>query len=335
MIMTDYKNIWVIVEFKKGKVRSVSFELIGIAKELAGKLNEKVCVVLIGNNVSNFCEEFSYFGIAEIYICEDAIFEEYLTETYSSILIDLVKEYTPNMILYPSTKFGKDLAPRIAASLETGLTPDCNNIDIQDGNVVYTRSVYGGNYYVDITIPSSRPQMATLRSNIFEKSGKIEKNNPKIINFPINIESNKLNTKVIENIETTISHEKPIDEANVIVSGGRGIGSKENFKIIDNLAEVLNAAVGASRAAVEAGWISKSCQVGQSGTVVAPDIYIACGISGTIQHLVGMKSSKKIIAINKDPSAPIFEFCDYGIVGDFKTIVPLLTEALKERLSQD
>ena len=333
--MTDYKNIWVIIEFKKEKVRGVSFELLGIAKELAGKLNEKVCVVLIGNNVSSFCEEFSYFGLDEIYICEDAILEEYLTETYSSILIDLCKSYTPNIILYPSTKFGKDLAPRIAASLGTGLTADCNNIDIQDGNVVYTRTIYGGNFFVDVTIPTSRPQMATVRSNIFEKSGKIEKNEPDIISIPINIEPNTLNTKVIENIESSISDAKPIDEANVIVSGGRGIGSKENFKIVDNLAEVLNAAVGASRAAVEAGWISKSCQVGQSGIVVAPDIYIACGISGTIQHLVGMKSSKKIIAINKDPNAPIFEFCDYGIVGDFKIILPLLTEALKEKLSQD
>ena len=333
--MIDHKNIWVIVEFKKGKVRGVSFELLGIAKELAGKLNEKVCVVLIGNNVSNFCEEFSNYGIDEIYVCESDLLGDYLTETYSSILVDLCKKNIPNIVLYPATKFGKDLAPRVAASLETGLTADCNNIDIEDRNIVYTRSIYGGNYYVDVIIPNSRPQMATLRSNIFEKPEELEKNNPQIINVSINIEPNTLKTKVIKIIETSVKAGKPIDEANVVVSGGRGIGSKESFKIVDNLAEVLDGAVGASRAAVEAGWISKSCQVGQSGTVVAPDIYIACGISGTIQHLVGMKSSKKIIAINKDANAPIFEFCDYGIVGDFKTIVPLLTEALKEKLSQD
>jgi len=260
---------------------------------------------------------------------------EYLTETYSFTLIDLIKKYMPNIILFPSTKIGRDLAPRVAASIETGLTADCIDLEIQDGNLIQTRSVYGGNYLADIICPIKRPQMVTVRPNIMEKSERTEKNQPEIIEFPVNIEINQLKTKVIEKIETTVTFVKPIDEADIIVSGGRGIGSKDNFKIIEELAEVLNAAVGASRASVDAGWISKSCQVGQSGTVVCPDIYIACGISGTTQHLVGMKSSKKIIAINKDPNAPIFEVCDYGIVGDFKVIVPLLTEAFRKKLSQD
>jgi electron transfer flavoprotein alpha subunit len=168
-----------------------------------------------------------------------------------------------------------------------------------------------------------------------DKSEPKESNQPEIIEIPCTIDPTQLKTKIIEKIETTVSDVKPIDEAEIIVSGGRGIGSKENFKIIEELANVLNAAVGASRASVDAGWISKSCQVGQSGTVVCPNIYIACGISGTTQHLVGMKSSKKIIAINKDPNAPIFDVCDYGIVGDFKIIIPLLTEAMHQRLSQD
>lgn len=332
--MAENKDIWVFVEFKKNIIRGVSFEILGKAKELAKKSNEKICVVLLGSNVSKFCEDFSYHGIDRIYLCEDSILGDYLTETFSSILINLIKEYMPSIILFPATKLGRDLAPRIAAALETGLTADCIELDIQDGNLVQTRTVYGGNYLADIICPNNRPQMATVRPNVMERSEALEKNQPEIINVPIDIDPNQLKTKVTEKIETTVIDIKPIDEADVIVSGGRGIGSKENFKIINELAGVLNAAVGASRAAVDAGWISKSCQVGQSGTVVCPNIYIACGISGTTQHLVGMKSSKKIIAINKDPNAPIFEVCDYGIVGDYKVIVPLLTEALKEKLSQ-
>jgi electron transfer flavoprotein alpha subunit len=330
----DNKNIWVFVEFKKGVVRGVSLELIGKAKELAEKTQEKVCAVLIGNNVSQFCEEFSSHGIDQIYLCEDEILGEYLTETYSIILVELARKYLPNIILFPATKIGRDLAPRIAATLETGLTADCIDLDIQEGNLLQTRTVYGGNYLADTICPNTRPQLVTVRPNVMDKSAPTDKNQPEIIEVPCTIDPTQLRTKIIEKIETTVSDVKPIDEAEIIVSGGRGIGSKENFKIIEELANVLNAAVGASRASVDAGWITKSCQVGQSGTVVCPNIYIACGISGTTQHLVGMKSSKKIIAINKDPNAPIFEVCDYGIVGDFKVIVPLLKEALKERLSQ-
>lgn len=333
--MVDYKDIWVFVELKKNNIRGVSLELLGKAKELAEKITEKVCVVLIGNNVSKFCEEFSSHGIDKIYLCEDDILGEYLTETYSSVLVELINKYLPNIILFPATKIGRDLAPRLAATLETGLTADCIDLDIQDGNLLQTRTVYGGNYLVDIICPNERPQIATVRPNVMEKSEPMEKNQPEIIEFSFDIDPNQPQTKVIEKIETTITNVKPIDEADIIVSGGRGIGSKENFKIIEELANVLNAAVGASRASVDAGWVSKSCQVGQSGTVVCPNIYIACGISGTTQHLVGMKSSKKIIAINKDPNAPIFEVCDYGIVGDFKVIVPLLTKALEAKLSQD
>ncbi|MFX1572844.1 MAG: electron transfer flavoprotein subunit alpha/FixB family protein [Promethearchaeota archaeon] len=333
--MEDYKDIWVFVEFKKDKIRSVSYELLGKAKQLAEKSKEKVCAVLLGKDISKFCEELSEHGIDKIYLCENVVLEEYLTETYSSILIDLAKEYLPNIILLPATKIGRDLAPRIAATLETGLTADCIDLDIQEGNLVQTRSVYGGNYLVDIICPKTKPQMVTVRPNVMDKSEIKGKNQPEIIKFPVDLDSNTLQMKVTEKIETTISDVKPIDEADIIVSGGRGIGSKENFEIIEQLAKVLNAAVGASRAAVDAGWIPKSCQVGQSGTVVCPNIYIACGISGTTQHLVGMKSSKKIIAINKDPNAPIFDFCDYGIVGDYKVIVPLLTEALSKKLAQD
>lgn len=237
-------------------------------------------------------------------------------------------------MLFPATKIGRDLAPRLAAKLKTGLSADCIDLDLQEGNLIQTRPVYGGNYLVDLICPVTRPQMVTVRPNVMDKAEIQEKNQPEIIKFSVNIDPNQLKTKIIEQIETTVTDVKSIDEADIIVSGGRGIGSEENFQIIYELAKVLNAAVGASRAAVDAGWISHSCQVGQSGTVVCPDIYIACGISGTTQHLVGMKSSKKIIAINKDPNAPIFDVCDYGIVGDFKIIIPLLKQALEQKLSQ-
>lgn len=333
--MGDSKDIWVFAEFKQETIRGITFELLGKAKELAKQSNESVGLVLIGDNLSKFVEDFSHHGIDKIYLCDSEIFGEYLPESYSSILVDLIKRYMPNVILFPATKIGKDLAPRLAAKLETGLTADCIDLDIQDGNLIQTRTVYGGNYLADIVCPEKRPQTATVRANVMEKSEPGDKNQPEIIEVAVDIDPNKLKTRVIEKIGAFTSDVKPIDEADIVVSGGRGIGNKENFKIIEDLASVLNAAVGASRAAVEAGWISKSCQVGQSGTVVCPNIYIACGISGTTQHLVGMTSSKKIIAINRDPNAPIFDVCDYGIVGDFQVIVPLLTEALKKKLSQD
>ncbi|MHA2282526.1 MAG: electron transfer flavoprotein subunit alpha/FixB family protein [Promethearchaeota archaeon] len=333
--MVDHKDIWVFVEIKKAEIRGVTFELLNKAKELAKNSDDKVCAIILGKDSSRFCEKLSYYGIDIIYLSENEILGDYLTETYSLTLIELIRKYLPNILLFPATKIGRDLAPRLAGTLETGLTADCIDLKVQDGNLVQTRSVYGGNYLVDIICPDRRPQITSVRPNVMEKSEQVEKNEPEIIQFPVDIDPNKLKTNIIEKIETTVIDVKPIDEADIIVSGGRGIGSKENFKIIEELAEVLNAAVGASRASVDAGWISKSCQVGQSGTVVCPNIYIACGISGTTQHLVGMKSSKKIIAINKDPNAPIFEVCDYGIVGDFKVIVPLLVEAFRKKLSKD
>ncbi|MFX1277794.1 MAG: electron transfer flavoprotein subunit alpha/FixB family protein [Promethearchaeota archaeon] len=332
--MAENKDIWVFIELKKDVIRGVSFELLGKAKELATKSKENVCAVLLGNNLSKIKADLCSYGIDKIYLSDNEILGEYLTETYSLILLDLIEQYHPNIILFPATKIGKDLAPRLAAKLETGLSADCIDLDIQQGNLIQTRSVYGGNYLVDLICPETRPQLVTVRPNVMDKAEIQEKNQPEIIKLSVNIDPNQLKTKIIEKVETMVTDVKPIDEADIIVSGGRGIGSEENFQIIHELAKVLNAAVGASRAAVDAGWISHSCQVGQSGTVVCPDIYIACGISGTTQHLVGMKSSKKIIAINKDPNAPIFDVCDYGIVGDFKIIVPLLKQALEKKLSQ-
>ena len=212
-----------------------------------------------------------------------------------------------------------------------GLAADCVKLVIQDGKLLMTRPVYGDNILADIICPNTRPQMATIRAKMMEKAEPKQNESAEVIKTPVNINVDSFKTIVKEKKKTSMAGVKSIDEADIIISGGRGVGSKETFKIIEELADVLNAAVGASRAAVEAGWKPKSCQVGQSGTTVSPKIYIACGISGTTQHLVGMKGSEVIIAINKDPEAPIFEVANYGIIGDLKEIVPLLTKALKEK----
>ena len=334
--LSQYQAVWIVVEIKDDKVRNVSFELLGKAIELANELKQDPCVLLIGNNVKRFIQDFSNRGAKKIYIAENEDLKDYHTETYSSVITGIISKYKPNIVLYPATINGRDLAPRVAATLKLGLTADCTGLSIKDGLLLQTRPAFGGNIMADIICPISRPQMATVRPNVMEMAVIQDKINTEIIEIPVKVDIQGLKVKTKEIIRGTASEcGIPVCEADTIVSGGRGVGSKENFNIIENLASVLNAAVGASRAAVDLGWIPKSQQVGQSGSTVSPKIYIACGISGTIQHLVGMKSSDIIIAINKDPEAPIFNVANYGIVGDLCEVVPLLTEALKKKLNQD
>ncbi len=334
--LTQYKDVWIVAEIKDDKVRKVSFELLGKAKELAAELKQETCVLLIGENVKKFALDFSKRSANKIYLVEHEALKEYYTETYSSVVTGLISKYKPNIVLYPATINGRDLAPRVAATLELGLTADCTGLSIRDGLLLQTRPAFGGNIMADIICPTSRPQMATVRPNVMEIAPIQDSNNAEIINIPVKVDLQGLKVKTKEVISGTASECRiPVCEADTIVSGGRGVGSKENFKLIEDLANVLNAAVGASRAAVDLGWIPKSQQVGQSGHTVSPKIYIACGISGTIQHLVGMKSSDIIIAINKDPEASIFSVANYGIVGDLREIVPLLTKALEKKLSEN
>lgn len=257
--------------------------------------------------------------------------KSYHPEIYSSIVIEIIHKYKPSIILFPATRNGKDLAPRIASLLETGLVANCIELKLQNGNLLMTRSAYGDNIMVDIVCPKTRPQMATIRPKTMQKSEPGINNSSKVIEIPVKVIPEHSNLTIKESIKSSEPGSKPIEEADIIVSGGRGVGSKENFKIIEDLAKVLNGAVGASRTAVESGWMPRSSQVGQSGKTVSPKIYIACGISGTTQHLIGMNRSKVIIAINKDPNAPIFAVANYGIVGDLKIIVPLLTELLRKK----
>ena len=333
--LSKYQDVWILVEMKDTKVRNVSFELLGKAIELADELKQDPCVILIGNNVKRFTQDFSNRGAKKIYIAEHEDLKDYHTETFSSVISGIISKYKPNIVLYPATISGRDLAPRVAATLELGLTADCTGLSIRDGMLLQTRPAFGGNIMADIICPITRPQMATVRPNVMEMASIKDNVKAEIIEIPVSVDLQALKIKTKELINAPkLECGVPVCEADVIVSGGRGVGSKENFKMLEDLANVLKGAVGASRAAVDLGWIPKSQQVGQSGTTVSPKIYIACGISGTIQHLVGMKSSDIIIAINKDSNAPIFDIANYGIVGDLSKVVPLLTEALKEKLSE-
>ncbi|MFX0014819.1 MAG: FAD-binding protein [Promethearchaeota archaeon] len=327
-----YKDIWVFTEIKDEKIRNVTFELLGKARKLADELEQDVCAVILGKDVKKLCKDLSVYGADRIFVAEDEILKNYYTDPYTSVLVGLILKYKPNIVIYPATKIGRDLAPRVAATLEVGLTADCTGLSIQNGRLLQSRPAFGGNIMADI-ISVTRPQMATIRPNVMKKSPPNYDRVTEILEIPVKIDLKGIRTVIKEVISTKSYVTVPLDEAEIIVSGGRGVGSKENFKIIEDLANVLNASVGASRSAVDLGWKPKSFQVGQSGTTVSPKIYIACGIAGKIQHLVGMSGSDTIIAINKDPEAPIFNVADYGIVGDLNKVVPLLTEALRKEFA--
>jgi electron transfer flavoprotein alpha subunit len=329
--LSEYKGVWVLTEHDGKKPVNVTFELIGEARKLAEKRNTYVGVVLLGNNVAYMADELFAYGSDKVFLCESPILEHYRTEPYGEVIVEMVKNFKPEIILSGATTQGRDLAGYVATKLETGLTADCTGLEIcpDTGNLLQTRPAFGGNIMATILCPNTRPQMATVRPKVFPVPPKIDKKG-EIVNF--NFDFNKINirTEVLEYIpfEEKIS----LADAEIIVSGGRGLGKPENFEILKELADTLGAALGASRAAVDAGWISYEHQVGQTGKTVRPKIYIACGISGSVQHMAGMKHSDVIIAINKDPDAPIFKISNYGIVGDLNVIVPMLTKELKKHL---
>lgn len=324
---SQFKGVWIFAEAHEGKLKNVAFELLGKARDLAKELNQEVGAVVLGNHVKPLAAELAKYGANKVYVAEHALLEDYSTDAYSNIIVGLISKHKPNIVLYPATRIGRDLAPRVAAALNLGLTADCTGLSIKDGLLLQTRPAFGGNIMADILCPNTRPQMATVRPNVFKKPEESTSVH-EIIDVPVKLEPFAIRTKTKEVIKSEASGAKKIDEVDVIVAGGRGMECKENFKLLEDLANTLGGAVGASRVAVENGWIPKAHQVGQSGTTVSPKIYIACGISGTIQHLVGMKDSKFIIAINKDPAAPIFNFSDVGIVGDVKEVLPKLKEEI-------
>lgn len=331
-------NVLVFIEQHDGQIAKVSLELLGKAKELAEKLNSKVGAILLGFNVRHLADEAVKYGAQEVFLVEDEELKDFRTLPYTRVIVELIKKEKPAIVLYGATTTGRDLAPRVAARVGTGLTADCTGLKIDDFTLkdktykdllIQKRPAFGGNVIATIVTPEHRPQMATVRSGVMDALEPDSARKGKII--PLKVEL-KEEDKILEVLERAKSKSKDLvnlEAAEVIVSGGRGMGGPEGFKVLEELAKVLGGVVGASRGAVDSHWISSAHQVGQTGKTVKPRIYIACGISGATQHKVGMDRSKTIIAINKDGEAPIFSYAHYGIVGDLFEVVPEITKQLK------
>lgn len=331
--MSEYKGIWVIAErTPENKITGVTLELINAAKDLSKKLNsEEIGVLLMTgkSDIDPFVKELSEAGAQKVYVVQDENLEKYSTELYSKAVCGAITQKKPSIVLIGATTSGRDLAPRISSRLNTGLTADCTGLDINEqGLLAATRPTFGGNLMATILCKVARPQMATVRPKVLPKPEPDSSNKAEVEKLNIELNPADIRVKVLECADVCMAACK-IEDAEIIVSGGRGVKNAENFKVLEDLASALGGAVGASRACVDAGWRGHCDQVGQTGKTVCPKIYIACGISGAIQHLAGMSSSDIIIAINKDPEAPIFNVATYGIVGDLFEVVPALTEAVK------
>jgi len=333
--LDEYRDVWVFCEQKRGVIQSISYELLGEGRKLADKLKTRLCAVLLGEDMEKNVDDLYARGAEIIYLIDSPKLKHYQDEPYTNVLVKLIHEYKPEVFLCGATIIGRSLISRVAVKINAGLTADCTGLDIDEKErlLLQTRPAFGGNIMATIISPNHRPQMSTVRHKVMKEAvpdpslkGKLIKKNYEDKLF---FSRTKL-LDLVEEIEETVN----LAEADVIVSGGRGVAGPENFNIIKELAKVLNGAVGASRSAVDAGWIPYSHQVGQTGKTVCPKIYIACGISGQIQHLIGMQSSKIIVAINKDPEAPIFKIATYGIVGDLFEVVPALTKKFQEVLKK-
>ena len=331
MDKSQYKDVWVYIEVSGGKPRNVSLELLGEGRKLADELGEKLAAILIGDNVAHIAETVIASGADQVYLTESTELAHYSTDGYSAVFTDMIHRYKPSVILLGATNDGRDLGPRVACRVGTGLTADCTGLSIEAETklVVWTRPAFGGNIMANILCPEHRPQMGTVRPSVFKKPIPDSSRTGEIIKVDSTAKTVDIRTKLLDVLQVSMGSCN-LEEAEIIVSGGRGMGKPENFALIEELASVLGASVGASRAAVDAGWKPHMHQVGQTGKTVGPKIYIACGISGAIQHLAGMSSSDIIIAINKDPDAPIFGMADFGVVGDVTEILPLLTEEFRK-----
>ncbi len=333
--LSAYRDIWVFCEQKKGIIQSVSYELLGEGRKLATKLKSRLSAVLLGDEMENKVQELYARGAEIVYLVDSPKLKHYQDTPYTEALVRLINEYKPEVFLCGATTIGRSLVSRVAVRIHAGLTADCTGLDVDEEKrlLLQTRPAFGGNIMATIITPDHRPQMATVRHKVMKEAIPDNALKGKLIKKTYNDElfaSRSRLLDIVEEIEETVN----LAEADIIVSGGRGVGGPGNFEIIRNLAKALNAAVGASRSAVDAGWIPYSHQVGQTGKTVCPKIYIACGISGQIQHLIGMQSSKIIVAINKDPDAPIFKVATYGIVGDLFGVIPALTKRFKEVLKK-
>ena len=349
MNVCEYKHVWVFTEQRQGKLQNVALELLGEGHRLSREIGSdtKVCAVLIGSNVSNLTDELYAYGADAVYVQDHPLLEKYTTDGYAKVMAEAIRKHKPEIVIFGATHIGRDLAPRIAARLDTGLTADCTRLDISMANYIdyldtyttaslaglnkndadtglkQTRPAFGGNLMATIICPNTRPQMSTVRPGVMNKLEKNPGKKGERIDLAISLSETDINVEVMEIVKAT-KELVSLSDAKIICSGGRGLGDASGFELINEFAQKVGGVVGASRAAVDAGWIDHSHQVGQTGTTVKPHIYFACGISGAIQHQAGMQTSDVIVAINKDPEAPIFQIADYGLVGDLKKIIPEL-----------
>lgn len=318
------KDLWVFIETEEdGSPKKVGLELLNPGRRLADKQGGKLVAVVIGDNIAASVEAAGSHGADQVIAVEGPEYKSYSTDAYANALCHMVEKYGPSTLMIGATPNGRDMGPRVSCRLNTGLTADCTAVDIDEesGNVAWTRPAFGGNLMATIMCPDHRPQIGTIRPGVFKKAD-VTENKAEVIHEDYHVDAADIRTKILETIREAASEAVDLEGAEVIVSGGRGVGGPEGFKVLEELANVLGGTVGASRAAVDSGWIGHSHQVGQTGKTVAPKLYIACGISGAIQHVAGMSGSDTIIAINKDPEAPIFGIADYGITGDLFEVVP-------------
>lgn len=332
MNIKDYKGVWVLAEQRQGILQKVSLELLGEGRKIADKLGVPLTAVLLGYKIEGLAKELSAYGADEVIVADHELLESYTTDGYTKVICDLVNARKPEVFFIGATFIGRDLGPRVAARLKTGLTADCTALDIEENEkyLLATRPAFGGNLMATIACADHRPQMATVRPGVFSKLPKDENKAAAIHKAAVALSSENIRTKVVKAVKTA-KDLIDIGEAEFIVSGGRGVGNAEGFKLLEELAEVLGGTVAGSRAAVDKEWLDKNLQVGQTGKTVKPLIYIACGISGAIQHLAGMQDSDYIIAINKDENASIMKVADLAIVGDLYKVIPEMIKQLKEQ----
>ena len=347
MNLEEYKGVFIYAQQVDNEISGIAYELLGKAKELAQPLNTQVTAVLLGSGVKNLADSLAEYGADRVIVVDDPELEVYRTEPYAHALSAVINEYKPEIMLVGATAIGRDLGPTVSARVATGLTADCTVLEIGDfplqpipgkedeqkhNQLLMTRPAFGGNTIATIACPNNRPQMATVRPGVMQKIDPIKGAKAEVIEFNPGFTKNNRYVTVKEVVKA-VSDVADIMDAKILVSGGRGVGSPENFKMLEELAEVLGGTVSCSRAVVDAGWKPKDLQVGQTGKTVRPQVYFAIGISGAIQHVAGMEESDIIVAINKDEDAPIFDVADYGVVGDLNKIVPQLTASIKAALA--
>ena len=329
--MSDARNVWVFIEVVRGKIKGVSLELLGQGRKMADDLGEKLVAIIPGNEIEDFAKMAIHYGADEAIVVDQKELKDYSTDGYTKAMCTLIKKYNPAVLLIGATNNGRDLGPRVSSRMQTGLTADCTElgVDSETRLVKWTRPAFGGNLMATILCPDYRPQIGTVRPGVFKKPEEDTGRKGEIIHETVEFGPDEIRTRIVEVITEAGGADVNLEEAEIIVSGGRGVGGPEGFEVLKELADEIGAQIGASRAAVDSGWISSLHQVGQTGESVGPKIYVACGISGAIQHVAGMSSSDVIIAINKDPDAPIFNIADYGIVGDLFEIIPELTKRIR------